>query len=126
MLVFTKSDDSIAVKEATSTSGGRTTIATVDTETWFRIRVEYYLNDEEQNQLTVPEIKVFIDEELIHTSNKFFGSQTAGAVPKNNYVKLNVLSLRAAGATVYMDNIFCSIEDKIYSDSNHEIGDSRG
>ena len=126
MLVFTKSGDSIAVKEATSTSGGRTTIATVDTETWFRIRVEYYLNGEEQNQLTVPEIKVFIDEELVHTSNKFFGSQTAGAAPKNNYVKLNVLSLRAAGSSVYMDNIFCSIEDKIYSDSDHEIGDSRG
>jgi hypothetical protein len=44
MLVFTKSGDSIEIKEATSTSGGRTTIATVSTETWFRVRVEYYLN----------------------------------------------------------------------------------
>ena len=126
MLVFTKSGDSIAIKEATSTSGGRTTIATVSTETWFRVRVEYYLNGEEQNQLSVPEIKVFVDEELVHTSNKFFGSQTAGANPKNNYTKLNVLSLKAATSYVYMDNIFCSTEDKIYSDTEHEIEDSRG
>jgi hypothetical protein len=126
MLVFTKNGDSIDIKEATSTSGNRTTITTVSTETWFRLRVEYYVNGESQNGLAVPEIKVFIDEEHISTSNRFFGSHAAGKAPDNDYAKLNVLSLRAATSYVYMDNIFCSIEDKLYSDTDHEIGDSRG
>ncbi|MBQ7387203.1 MAG: hypothetical protein IJW03_03455 [Clostridia bacterium] len=128
MVIFIKSGDTVTIRESTSTASGaiKNTLTTASTDEWFKLRVEYYVNGESQNALDVPCIKIFLDDEYVTTSNAFYGSHTAGKAPSNSYGKVNVLSLRAATSFVYMDNIFCSAEDKLYDEVNHSITDSRG
>ena len=128
MLTFTKSGETVTVKDsATTTNQSLKTnvIGNVSTDTWFKIRAEYYVNGEE-NGISTPQIKLFLDDEYVKTTDNFFGSHTAGKAPNNSYSKVNVLSPRAKSGKIYFDDCFFSKESKTYNADDNQISDSRG
>ena len=117
MIMFTKDGNKIRITDnATTSATGKyyTNIAEVETDKWFTVRIEYYLNGEEQNALDVPKIKVFINGEYVLTSENFYGSHESGAVPKNKFDEVTVFSPKATTSYMYLDNCYFAAIDKEY------------
>ena len=82
--------------------------ATVDLKTWFSLRIEYYVD------ATNPTVKLYLDDTLIAISHNYYGSHNTGATPKNGYSNLKIYSLIKTDATLLIDNVYVSAENKEY------------
>lgn len=99
------SDGTLIIQEASSINGHNVVdIATVKTDEWFNLAIEYYANGG-SNELDVPVIKIWVNEEYVTSSTNYFGSHNTGAAPKTTCKALNMLSLRRPETYVYLDNL---------------------
>ena len=88
---------------------------------WHRIRVEIYdVIDGE----SAPNIKVFIDGELIKISHKYAGSES-GAEYNSNFKEVRFYSMLGATTDILLDNVYITRETKFFNEDN-DISDSRG
>ena len=118
LIVLKKNGNKIEINEETSTSSGSKTtrLATVGLDEWFTLRVEHYLCDSEENGLTAPATKIWINDELIMTSYNFYGSQNAGAVANTVHSYLNFYFLKSPDIKVYFDNWYLANESLIFEE----------
>ena len=118
MIMFTKNGDKVRITDnaTTSSTGAKyTNIAEVSTDEWFKLRVEYYLNCE-QNGLEAPRIKVYLNGDYVLTSDNFYNSHNDDATPKNNYGKVTMFSPKASSSCMYLDDCLFEATEAVYSE----------
>ena len=109
MIMLTKSGEKVKITDnaATNTALAYTILGYATTDTWFKIRAEYYV-DCEENGIETPKMKIYIDDEYVCTSENYFGSNKDNPSPKNTYKEVNMLSPKKSYSYVYIDN--CTFE----------------
>lgn len=125
LIILQKSGSSINILEATNTSDKSTytTIGSVSCDSYFKLRIEYYAADAESG--TQPMIKVWLDDELVHTSSAYYGSHNSSVEPSDVYTAAGIYCLKSPSIKLYIDDCYFAIESKEFDESD-EITDSRG
>ena len=102
MLEMKISGKQIIIKESTSINAGAVVneLARVGVDEWFNLRIEYYNTVDSYG---VPIIMVYVDEELVTTSENYYNSHS-GAAPQTTYASMQIFSLRAVESHVYFNN----------------------
>ncbi len=114
MLQLKITGNAVIIDEVSSINGDKQSrVGTVDTDTWFNLRVEYYSPTEEGD---LPIIDVYIDETLVKTSSNFFGSHQDGAQPKDSFSRTQMLSLMRVNSKIYLDNVFVNMSSDTYTE----------
>ena len=113
----------IELRELSTTSTGSTynKIATVSMKDWFKLRVEYYTGETAEDM----HIKVWIDDELVLSDSKFYYNHHIGEAPGENFTNVEIRSMKAAGTYIYVDDVYCSKETKVYNGNDSAISDAR-
>ena len=126
--IFTlnKSGNTITVKDIPSTShnSGQKVIGTFAADEWHRIRFEFYVYNENTNNLASPMTKFWIDEVLVTVSDMYVGIDT-GKTPTSNYQLVQMYAMKVPRSIVYFDNCFFSTADKEYDPYDDTISDYR-
>ena len=128
LLILKKNGNKLEIIEAssTSTSGVSNVVATVDLDTWFKLRLEYYPVTDDENSPDVPTAKIWVDEELIYTSEGvYYNSHDSSVEPYFGYDTLNIYMLKNPSTYMYLDNCYFSRENKILDIYDDTISDAR-
>ncbi len=128
MIVLRKTANGVNILEKTTTGSDSLSnlITSAGLDKWFTLRVEYYTVEEDSDD--VPHAKVWLNEELVYTSdNVYFGlTQTSSdATPFLGYERLNIRLLKDPTVCMYLDNCFFSRENKDFDANDTDITDSR-
>ncbi len=75
---------------------------------WFNIRIEYYKTEDG------PRIKVYQDDKYVGYSENFVGAEVADAVPADDFKNVTVWGMKAATASLLIDNLTVLCENKEY------------
>ena len=127
LLILKKNGNKLEIIEASATSGGVSNlVATVKLDEWFKLRLEYYPVTDDENSPDVPSAKIWVDEELIYTSEGvYFNSHDDSVDPYFGYDTLNIYMLKNPSTYMYLDNCYFSKEDKSFDIDDDTISDSR-
>ena len=128
LLILKKNGNKLEIIEAssTSTSGVSNVVATVDLDTWFKLRLEYYPVTDDEGSADVPTAKIWVDEELIYTSEGvYYNSHDSSVEPYFGYDTLNIYMLKNPSTYMYLDNCYFSRENKILDIYDDTISDAR-
>ena len=80
---------------------------------WHNIRVEHYYDEEDTR------IKIFLDEELVAESERYYGWEKENATPGTGYAFVNFIATKRTDSTIYLDNLlFTGYDDLEYTDSD--------
>ena len=88
---------------------------------WHRLRFEAYDSDENDE----PVLKLFVDDELIGTTNMYKGKRT-GSQYNSTFSGISFYSMKSVTTDVYLDNVYLSREMKDYVADSDDISDLRG
>jgi hypothetical protein len=88
---------------------------------WHRLRFEAYDSDEND----APVLKLFVDDELIGTTNMYKGKRT-GAQYSSTFTGISFYSMKSVTTDIYLDNVYLSREMKDYVADSDDISDMRG
>ena len=91
---------------------------------WFKIRVEMY--SDESTDSGVPEIKLFVDDELVAESKNYYNKHEVGKGFNFYYKEVRFYSTMSNFTEVYIDDCFFNMENKMYEAGSDDISDSRG
>ena len=115
MITLHKNGDNVSVKETFTTSNSASNdLAETKTNTWFKLRVEYYNSTATGG---TPKIKIFMNDEYVKTTSGYYGSST-GATPGTNYNVVSFYSMRSYKTDLYVDNCYFATEDRTYVDED--------
>jgi hypothetical protein len=121
MITLHKSGKTITIKETDSTQRQPTTAtATVSTDTWFTLRVEYYTLTSLGK--STPEIKIFINDKLSAESEFYYGKGDS-KTPATQYKTVSIYSMKAVKTKILIDNCYFTAIDKDYSSTSHSTKD---
>ena len=121
MITLHKSGKTITIKETDSTQRQpTTTTATVSTDTWFTLRVEYYTHTSLGK--STPEIKIFINDKLSAESEFYYGKGDS-KTPATQYNTVSIYSMKAFKTKILIDNCYFTAIDKDYSSTSHSTKD---
>ena len=117
MLVLYENDDDGTVSLAANSTTSSTKYteifdAVLECGEWYNVRVEHYYNDGE------PMIKIFLDEQLVGETDKYYGSEKADAVPGTGYANVTFSATKRTDSVIYLDNTLFTGYDLEYIDSD--------
>jgi hypothetical protein len=114
MLEMKISGKQIIIKESTSINAGAVVneLARVGVDEWFNLRIEYYNTVDSYG---VPIIMVYVDEELVTTSENYYNSHS-GAEPQTTYASMQIFSLKSVESHVYFNNTHAYKDAKEYEE----------
>ena len=129
LLILKKNGNKIDIIEATSTSNAGTfnTVASVDMDEWFRLRVEYYpATEDDPDSPEIPSAKIWVNDDVFYTSEGvYYGSHDSTTEAYFGYDTLNIYALKSPSIYMYLDNCFFSCENKAFDIDDDSITDSR-
>lgn len=90
---------------------------------WFKLRVEIY--DETSTGTESPQIKIFVDDELVIESNNYYNKHDPSKTFNKSYSSVRFLSSKGVFTEVYFDDVFVNCENKSYEEGSDDVSDSR-
>ena len=113
----------IEVDQDSFSGAGEEYIGSFSLDTWTTLRIECY-NMSEENGLTVPHLKLWIDDIIAGDSTNYIGYGKS-APSDAGFTSVQFYTLVNASAECYFDNTYVSKETKVYDAYDDSIWDSR-